>query len=416
MHLTARHTVWASYLGYLTEAITINFAPLLFVTFEKDYKISMGSIALLIGISFLTQLVADIIFANVSDKINTRATVVGAHLCASIGMSALSYLPDILPSPFVGIVVAVMIASFGGGTIEVFISPIVEATPLKSKNTAMSLLHSFYSWGIAATVLFSTLFFKIIGIEHWRILALLWSIIPLIGALIFCLVPIYELKPINSDITSDRYSKYKLFPIFAIMMFCAGAAQQAIAQWASSFTETELGISKEWGDMLGSFSFAVLMGISRVLYGKLGNKIKLTSMLIFSSALCIFSYLIAAISQVPILSLVGIALCGLSMGIMWPGTYSIAAEQIPRNGVKMYALLALFGDIGCITGPTAVGVIADIFENDLRIAILLSTIFPIILVITSCIGFNKTKNGREGKNNGTQRTEKRDRRDRPRAR
>ncbi|MBQ9783859.1 MAG: MFS transporter [Clostridia bacterium] len=393
MKLTARHTVRASYVGYLTQAITINFAPLLFITFEETYGISLGKISLLIAVSFLTQLTADAIWAKFSSQFNPRAGAILAHVCAVIGMTGFAWLPEVLPDPYIGLMISVMIAAVGGGIIEVLISPIVEACPTDEKSSAMSLLHSFYSWGLAGVVLLSTLFFATVGIENWRILSCLWAIIPTIGAIAFCFVPIYKLESSTEETAQGAPSLLRsgIFWIFFLMMFCAGAAEQAMAQWASSFAESGLGVSKAVGDILGPCTFAILMGTSRVIYGKSGGKLNLRRFIVLSSILCIVSYLITALSPFPLLSLAGCALCGLSVGILWPGTYSLASSKMPWGGVRMFALLALAGDIGCLVGPTAAGWIAEACGNNLKISFLISVLFPVLILLMCYLGFRKQK-------------------------
>ena len=389
MKLTARHTVRAAYVGYLTQAITINFAPLLFITFENTYNISLGKISLLIAISFLTQLSFDLLGVKFSDKVNPRATVVIAHLCAVLGMTGFAWLPEALPSPYLGLVISVVLAAVGGGIVEVLVSPIVEACPTEEKSAAMSLLHSFYSWGLAGVVLLSTLFFALVGIEHWRLLSCLWAIIPAVGALAFCFVPIYDLSHLVRDGGEQRGSLLRsgLFWVFFIMMFCAGAAEQAMGQWASSFAESGLGVSKALGDLLGPFLFAILMGLARVGYAFSGGRIKLHSMIVSSAVLCFFCFLVTALSPLPIVSLIGCALCGLAVGILWPGTYSLASQRISFGGVKLFAYLALAGDVGCLVGPTAAGWIAEAFGNDLKISFLFATVFPVLILLMAYLGF-----------------------------
>ena len=394
MNLNAKHTVRASYIGYLTQAITINFAPLLFVTFENTYGISMGMIGSLIGISFLTQLAADFITAKIADRINTRATVIFAHICAVIGMTGFAYLPDIMPTPYIGLVCAVVIAAVGGGIIEVLISPIVEAAPTENKSAQMSLLHSFYSWGLAGVVILSTLFFTFVGIEHWKLLSALWAIVPAFGAVAFCFVPIYELNAVEVGGESEppkKLVKSGIFWIFIIMMFCAGAAEQVMGQWSSSFAQSGLGIDKTAGDMLGPCLFAILMGSARVFYGRSGGRIRLVNFIAISSGLCIVSYIIAALSPIPIVSLLGCALCGLATGIMWPGTYSLASSRMPWGGVKMFAFLAMAGDMGCLVGPTAAGWIAEASNNRLQVAFLVSLVYPVLMIAMLILGFSKRR-------------------------
>lgn len=393
MKLTPQHTVRAAYIGYLTQAITINFAPLLFITFEKTYDISLGKISLLIAVSFLTQLAADAVAAKFSHGVNTRLWVILAHLFAVLGMTGFAYLPDLLPDPYIGLILPVMIAAVGGGIIEVLISPIVEACPTEEKSAAMSLLHSFYSWGLAGVVLLSTLFFTFVGIEHWRILSALWAIVPAAGAVAFCFVPIYTLPEAPKDEEQGQKSIFRqgIFWIFFVMMFSAGAAEMVMSQWASSFAESGLGVSKSMGDLLGPCAFAILMGSARVFYGKSGGKIKLLRFILLSSCLCIVAYFIAALSPRPLISLLGCALCGLSVGILWPGTYSLASAKLPYGGVRMFAVLAMAGDIGCLVGPTAAGWLAEAFGNNLKIAFLAAIVFPILILVMAYLGFRKKK-------------------------
>ena len=382
MKLTSKHTVYAAYVGYLTQAITINFSPLLFLTFEKSYGISIGKISLLIAISFFTQLMADSFVAKWERKLNIRAFAVGAHLAAAIGMCGFAFLPELLPSSYAGLVIATVIAAAGGGMIEVVISPIVEACPTQEKSSAMSLLHSFYSWGLAAVVLLSTLFFNTVGIGSWKILTCLWAIIPAIGAIAFIFVPVYKLDAEKkADEKNVSLLKNKLFWVFFVVMFCAGASEMAMSQWASSFAESGLGVDKSTGDLLGPFAFAMLMGSARVFYGLRGGKIKLSRFITLSAVLCVASYLLTALSPYPLLSLIGCAICGLAVGIMWPGSYSIAAENIKTGGVRMFALLAIAGDLGCLAGPTLAGWLAELWQGDMKPAFLVCAIFPLTIVV-----------------------------------
>lgn len=385
MKLKPKHTILAGYVGYVTQAITINFAPLLFVTFEKQYGISFSKISLLIAISFITQLFFDVLLARISKYINTRATIVLGHACAVLGMTGFLWLPDVLPSAYAGLVVCVVLAAVGGGITEVLISPIVEACPVENHSAAMSLLHSFYCWGLAGVVLLSTIFFHFVGIEHWQLLAALWGIVPLVGTIAFCIVPIYKLEGDKEEnaktAKSNSMLRSGLFWLFIGMMFCAGASEQAMSQWASTFAESGLGVSKSVGDLLGPLAFALLMGSARVFYAKTSKRINLSRFIIVSAILCIVAYLVTAIAPIPIISLIGCAVCGLSVGIMWPGTYSLATERIPNVSVSMFALLAVAGDLGCLTGPTLAGWIADMFNNDLKLSFLVCTAFPILILV-----------------------------------
>ena len=385
MKLGPKHTKFAGYIGYLTQALIINFPPLLFLTFINTYDLSISNISVLITVSFMVQLSVDAFAAKFSSKLNIRATVVTALILATVGITGYSYLPDIIPSPFIGLLICTVVSSIGAGFVEVLISPIIEACPTDGKSAAMSILHSFYAWGHAGIILLSTVFFGVFGLENWRILACLWTIIPFAGAIAFMIVPIYTLegdKPVESKETKKR-SPFRsgIFLVFFVIMLCAGAAEQAMAQWASTFAESGLGVSKSVGDILGPCSFALLMGVARVIYAKFSDRLDLQRAIYLSSVVCIAAYLVAALSPNAVVSLIGCAICGLSMGIMWPGTYSLAAQKIPRVGIQIFALLALGGDLGCALGPAAAGWIAELFGNDLRISFAISAIFPLIMVI-----------------------------------
>ena len=380
MKLTAKHTILAGYVGYMTQALVINFSPLLFITFEKTYGISIGKIGLLIAISFLTQLFVDAFEAKFSSRFDTRKTIVFGHICSAVGMISFAFLPDILPDAYAGLIIATILAAIGGGIIEVLISPIVEACPTKEKSASMSLLHSFYSWGSAGTILISIIFFSLAGIENWRILSCILAIIPLTGALLFSAVPIFSLEADTEEgrknTEGNSLLRSGLFWVFFTIMFCAGASEMAMSQWASSFAETGLGVSKTVGDLLGPCAFAIFMGSARVLYAFNGKRMKLTVFFAISAVLCTLSYLVTALSPYPLMSLLGCAVCGLSVGIMWPGTYSLATQNITFGGVRMFALLALAGDMGCVIGPSLAGTVAEIFGGNLQISFIVSAIFP----------------------------------------
>lgn len=384
--LSYKHTLLACYVGYLTQSLVINFSPLLFVTFMSVYDLSLAQVTGLITLSFATQLTVDLLSSCVLRHVSYRVASVTAHVCAVLGMLGFATLPELLPSPMAGLCAATVLGSIGGGIIEVILSPLVEACPTKQKRGSMSLLHSFYCWGQAATVLLSTLFFATVGIEHWRLLACLWAILPAVGILAFCLVPIYRLPeaPLSIDKKAAPAARRPLFSrafvAFFILMICAGAAEQTMAQWASTFAEAALGVDKMLGDLLGPCAYALLMGISRVLYSAFSAKIPLRRLMLFSCILCVISYLLAAAAPHPILALIGCALCGLSVGVLWPGTYSRASERL-AGGVSMFALLAFGGDVGCLLGPTLTGHVAALLGDDLRPAFLSALIFPVLIIL-----------------------------------
>ncbi|MCQ2473347.1 MAG: MFS transporter [Saccharofermentans sp.] len=376
-----RKTLIACYLGFVTQAICANFVPLLFITFHRSYGISFSSLALISTVFFFTQLIVDLLCAKIVDYIGYRTCVVAAEVTSGLGLAGLAFLPEITGNPFVGIIISVVIYAIGSGLTEVLVSPIVEACPFENKEGTMSLLHSFYCWGSVGVILGSTLFFAVFGIENWKILALIWSVIPLYNIYNFATCPIEKLVEDGNGMTMGKLFKTRLFWVFIVLMVCAGASEISMAQWASAFAESALHVSKTVGDLAGPCGFAICMGISRVLYGKYGEKVDLTIFMVFSGIMCLICYLIAGLSPFPVLGLVGCALCGFTVGIMWPGSISISSRVLPKGGTAMFAFLALAGDLGGATGPAIVGNISQKFGEDLKVGVLAGIGFPIVLVI-----------------------------------
>lgn len=386
-------TMYACFIGYIVQAIVNNFIPLLFVTFQKSYDIPLTQITLLITLNFGIQLVVDMLSAGFVDKIGYRASSIIAHVCAAAGIALLTVLPEALPDPFTGILIAVFIYAIGGGLIEVLVSPILEACPTDNKETAMSLLHSFYCWGHVGVVLISTLFFSIFGIENWKILALCWAVVPAANIILFVKAPIYSLhEEGEKGLTLHQLFTRRIFWVMMLMMVCAGASEQAVSQWASTFAEQGLGVSKTIGDLAGPMSFAALMGLSRLLYGKFGDRIDLDRFMQLSCLLCIAAYLCISLVPVPAFGLVGCAVCGFSVGIMWPGTFSKASASIKGGGTALFAMLALAGDVGCSGGPTLAGFISGCFGGELRAGILAAIVFPVLLLVGIVISRKLLKN------------------------
>ncbi len=374
-------TITACFIGYIVQAIVNNFVPLLFLTFERTYHIPLAQITLLVTLNFGIQLLVDLLSVGFVDRIGYRASMVIAHVLAALGLVLLTVLPEVFPSAFAGILCAVCVYAVGGGLLEVLVSPVVEACPSDNKEKAMSMLHSFYCWGHVGVVALSTLFFGLFGIDHWKILALIWAIIPLCNGVVFTKVPIAPLLPEGETGMNMRelFGK-KLFWILFVMMVCAGASEQAVSQWASTFAEQGLHISKTLGDLAGPMAFAILMGTARAFYGKHGDRIDLDRFMKASCLLCIAAYLAISLVPIPVISLAACAICGLSVGIMWPGTFSKASATLPKGGTALFALLALGGDIGCSGGPTLVGLVSSHANDNLRAGILAAIIFPILLL------------------------------------
>ena len=368
--------------SYLVQSMVINFIPLLFITFHESFGIPLQQITLLVTVNFITQLIVDFAAAFFVDRIGYKTGAIIAQGFCTLGMILLSVLPARMGSPFAGLFISVITYSIGAGLIEVLISPIVESTPSDNKETAMSLLHSFYSWGHVLVVLLTTLFFRLFGIENWHIMALIWAALPAGVGVLFCFAPVNHLiAEGEKGMTWKELGKSKMFWVMVLMMMCAGASEHAVSQWASAFAEKGLGVSKTVGDLAGPMAFAILMGLSRVLHSAKGDKWDLRKFIIFSTVLCLVSYLLISLVPNPVVNLIGCALCGFAIAIMWPGTLSIAAKTLPRGGTAMFAILALAGDVGCSGGPTLVGFVSGAFGDNLKVGILTACIFPIAILL-----------------------------------
>lgn len=375
------HTIAASYLGYVTQAVVNNFAPLLFLTFQTQMSISLEQITLLTTVNFSVQLLVDFLSVKAADRIGYRVCIVAAHLFSAAGLAAIAILPGLMESTYAGLIVAVTLYAIGGGLIEVLVSPIVEACPTEKKEAAMSLLHSFYCWGHVAVVLLSSAFFQLAGIGNWRVMACIWALLPLGNAVYFALVPIRPVVEERRRMPVRSLFGQKLFWLFLLMMLCAGASEQGMSQWASAFAQSGLGVNKAMGDLAGPCAFAVLMGTSRALYGKYSDRMPLRAVMTASAVLCIACYATAAMSGNVLLALAGCALCGFSVGIFWPGTFSTAVPALPGGGTAMFALLALAGDLGCTTGPTVVGLAAGAAGGRLAAGLGMGMIFPVLMLL-----------------------------------
>ena len=374
-------TLAACYLGFITQAIAANFAPLLFLTFQNTYGISLEKIALIPVVFYLTQLLIDLGATKFADKIGYRICVVTSQVVSAAGLVLLAILPEILPLPFLGILLAVVFYAIGSGLVEVLVSPIVEACPFENKDGRMSLLHSFYCWGAVGVILGSTLFFAVFGIEHWQILTLIWALVPLVNIFQFLTCPIERLAEDGESLPLGKLFRLPLLWMMILLMICSGASEATMAQWASAFTESALGVSKTVGDLAGPCLFAAFMGSSRMLYGKMSTKLNLTRAMLLSGLLCVACYLLASLSPLPILGLAGCALCGFSVGIMWPGTISLSSQKCPQGGTAMFAVLALAGDFGSTVSPAIAGSLSEMAGGNLKAGLLAATFFPILLVV-----------------------------------
>ncbi len=390
--LNYKKTLIACYLGFVTQAISANFAPLLFLTFKNIYGITLEKIAMIPLVFYLTQLLVDLAATKFADKIGYRICVVFSQVLSAVGLVLMAILPEVFSSPFMGILIAVVLYAIGSGLIEVLVSPIVEACPFENKEGTMSLLHSFYCWGAMAVILVSTLFFSIFGIESWKILAFIWALVPLYNTFNFINCPIERLTPEGKSMGIRKLLKTPIFWLMIALMVCSGASEATMSQWASAFTESAVGVSKTVGDLAGPCLFAMFMGISRMLYGKFSEKLNLTKVMLGCGMMCVYCYLLASLSTLPILGLAGCALCGLAVGIMWPGSISLSSKKCPTGGTAMFAFLALAGDLGATVSPSLVGAFSEMAGGNLKTGLLVATVFPLILVFVLLI-INK-KNGK----------------------
>ena len=380
-----KKTLIACYLGFVTQAISANFAPLLFLTFISTYEITLEKIAMVPLVFYLTQLFIDLAATKFADKIGYRICVIASQVLSAVGLVLMAVLPEVLPVPFIGILISVVFYAMGSGLIEVLVSPIVEACPFENKEGMMSLLHSFYCWGAMGVILGSTLFFTIFGIENWKILTFIWALVPLYNTFNFINCPIERLLENGKSMGISKLLKTPIFWLMIILMVCSGASEATMAQWASAFTESAIGVSKTVGDLAGPCLFAMFMGISRMLYGRFSKRLDLTKVMLTCAVMCVGCYLLASLSSLPILGLAGCALCGLAVGIMWPGSISISSEHCPKGGTAMFAFLALAGDSGAMISPAMVGSLSEMAGGNLKTGLLAATVFPVILVISLLI-------------------------------
>ena len=379
------YTIVACCIAYITQAIAVNFPPLLFLTFQNDYGVSIGQLGSLVAITFIIQIAVDFFATKYIDKIGYRPCVIFAHVMAGVGFILLGILPEILPNPMLGIWIACFFYSFSSGLLEVLVSPIVESCPTDNKESVMALLHSFYCWGTAAVILISIVFFSVFGIQNWRIMAMMWAALPLINMIFFYFVPIAPMEGEGENSGILPLLKHKFIWVVILMMLASGAAELSMSQWASAFAESGLGVSKTVGDIAGPFMFAILMGMGRVVYAALVKRIPLLKYMLVCAFICIAAYIMTALSSNPVLSLIGCGLVGFSVGAFWPGTISYAAGKMPQGGTAMFALFAFSGDIGCSTGPAVVAYVSEAFGNNLNIGLISVIVFPVLLMCISAV-------------------------------
>lgn len=374
-------TLIACYFGYISQAIINNLLPLLFVTLQNQFSLSVTQIGFMVTFNFFMQLVVDLIAAKYADKLGYRACMVIAHASCALGLAGLALFPFLFSNPYTGLLLSISIYAIGGGLTEVLVSPIVQALPLRRKESVISILHSFYCWGHAGVVLLTTLFFYLFGRENWRLVCVLWAIVPAANIIMCSICPMCKLVEEEEQLPFRELFRSKLFWIFIVMMLCAGAAEHSMVQWSSYFAETALMVDKAIGDLLGPCTFAILMGITRAVYGAFGDRFPLQKVLILTSIVCVCSYFVAVFSPIPIISLIGCGFCGVSVGLMWPGTFNLSAKHCVKGGTAMFAFLALAGDMGCSVGPSIVSSVATALGGELKSGLLAASVFPLILAL-----------------------------------
>lgn len=375
-----KRTLCGGYISYFCQAIANNLLPLFFVIFWKDFHFSLQQLSLLVTANFAIQIIIDALSAPFIRRLGYKASILFAHVMIFFGLILLGTLPFLI-APYSGLLIAIFFYGIGSGLLEVIASPMIEALPTENKSGNMSLLHSFYCWGHMLVILLSTGFFLLFGVEHWQYLPLFWAVFPAFNFFLLLSAPIKMLPGDVNPTPFHEIFKSAVFWILFLLMICAGSSEQAMAQWSSYFAEQALHVSKTMGDLLGPCMFALFMGLSRVLYGYLSRFIALHQYIIASALLCVFSYLLVILAPIPVLALAGCGLCGLSVGILWPGIYSLGSTHHAQGGSAMFALLAIGGDLGCTAGPGLTGMAASVFGDNLKAGFAFTCLFPILILI-----------------------------------
>lgn len=401
MKLTYRHTAISCCIGMITQAVVCNLAPILFIIFKEEFHLSDEQLGRLIVFNFGTQIVADLLATRYCDKFGHRFSVMLAHTCCFLGLLCISILPSVLVNPYTGLCIAACVYAFGGGIIEVCVSPIVESLPGDEKARMMSLAHSFYCWGQMVTVAVTTIAIHLLGRSVWKLIPLAWALIPLANIFLLAFVPMKPSIPEEKRTPIRDLFRNRIFIIGMLMMIASGSSELSMSQWASLFVEESLGVSKVLGDLLGPCLFAFTMALTRVFFGIYGERISLEKALLVSSVACVVCYLAAVFF--PALTLAGCAMSGFTVAIMWPGTLSSGAKRFPLAGTALFGLYAICGDIGCSVGPWIAGVVSDAVNASeklvsfglslgwneasvgLRSGLLVSTVFPVMLVVCCII-------------------------------
>ncbi len=387
-----KRTLYASYLDYVVQGIVNNVNPILLIYYQRLLGLPLTKISVLIAVNFAVQIATDLLSSRYVGKVGIRKCMLLANGISALGLIGIAVFPMLCANAYPALLAATVLNAVGGGLIEVLVSPIVEAIPGKHKDKRMSMLHSFYSWGCAMFIAISTLLLKFLGAERWYMVPALWALVPIADMILFFHAPICRTPEEKGKASIGALLKNRMFWAACLLMVCAGAGEMAMSQWASYFSEVGLGVDKTLGDLLGPGCFAVLMGLSRVIYGKSGGKVRLERVMKNSALLCLASYLLAAFAPHPLLGLAGCALCGLACGIFWPGTYSIAAKRFATADAAFFAILAFFGDVGCFSGPQMVSLSSGIFPGvGLKAGLCAAAVFPLGSFLLLQFGLKKEK-------------------------
>ena len=380
-------TFFGACLCFVTQALVINIYPFFFTTFNSIYGISLTKLALLTTVIFGVQFFVDLVGYKIADALGYKKSIFLCNGFVILGLASMCFLPDII-NPFWAIIICIFLTSIGGGLIETITSPMVEALPFEGKSTKMSLLHSFYCWGHLLVILINTLMVILLPARLWKLCFLIWIAIPLVCSAVFVKAPVIQLKADAKSGSVKSLITNKTFLLILIALLCAGAIEQTLAQWSSYFAENSLGLSKTVGDLVGVCGFAFAMAIARTLYGLFGQKLNPFITLIICGALAGGSIIIVAF-EIKALSIIFIALSGFLIGIMWPLIISVPTKVDINGGTKMFSILALFGDTGCLIGPFLTGFIAD--EAGFKLGTGTACIYGFTLCFVILLVFLKSK-------------------------
>lgn len=373
-------TKLACYVAYVVQAIVNNFLPILFIVLQDTYGLTYEELARILVFNFVTQMVTDFSAPKILSFTGYRGASVLAHVSASFGLVLLGVLPQVMSNTYLAIIISMVITAFGSGLIEVILSPMMEMLPTSNKAGNMAIMHSFYCWGQAFTIIATTLMVGLLGFKGWMWIPIVWAVIPFINIFAFTKVPIVEPEKDEKKDSFFTLMKDSRFILFLVMMLCAGASEITMAQWASMFAQQSLGVSKAIGDLAGPCAFAIFMGAGRIWYAKVSQKVSFYKTVIVLNILCFLCYVIVGVCNVASVSLICCALCGFTVSIFWPGTYSAGAKIFTNGGAVMFSAFAMLGDIGCSLGPWILGITADLYG--LNWGFLTSAIFPVLMIIS----------------------------------